>query len=69
MLVVKENQPTLLKDLEDAFAGLDEHLEADGGAVPLWLAREGQAEGVVFSRSGPEVPRKPGWRKSPRSET
>lgn len=52
---MKENQPTLLKDLEDAFAGLDEHLGGDGGEVPTWLEQEWKEEGVAFSRSGPEV--------------
>ena len=40
LLPVKENQPTLRRDLVKAFSPL-ETAEADGPRVPPWLAREG----------------------------
>lgn len=50
---VKKNQPTLLKDLQDAFGAVKEAREAAGGEftgaeVPAWLQREWQETGVVF---------------------
>jgi predicted transposase YbfD/YdcC len=47
---VKENQPALLRDLEDAFTALEGHLARNGGAPPAWLEREWERDGVTFSR-------------------
>lgn len=47
---MKENQPTLRRDLEDAFTGLEGHLRRGGGAVPVWRERDWEREGVRFSR-------------------
>ena len=47
---MKENQPTLRRDLEDAFAGLEGHLSRGGGAVPVWLEKEWERDGIAFTR-------------------
>jgi predicted transposase YbfD/YdcC len=47
---VKENQPTLRRDLEDTFAGLEGHLSRNGGEVPVWLEREWERDGVTFTQ-------------------
>ena len=50
---VKENQPTLLQDIEEAFRAIEEAREAAGGAfsgseAPIWLEREWEETGVIF---------------------
>ncbi len=47
---MKENQPTLRHDLEDAFAGLEEQLSRNRESIPVWLAREWERDGVTFTR-------------------
>jgi hypothetical protein len=48
---VKANQPTLHTDLKDAFESLEAIFLQAKGAVPPWLKREWEEEGVTFTRA------------------